>query len=212
MSFDKQEEIFDEVRAATDAEADLKERVRVIVMKAMIDREVAPAAIREVISATVDGVGEGLVARGAQAGTALRDAMQGMDEAVASCVHSLQMALEEAWGNGRQFADGDVRETVESMRSLEQDLLKTLRDAAEKSQGWLKSEFGEVLGHMQRTGTDTGARVKTVMESLNSRLVSSVAGYGKDARTAAEQSKARLSQVASGILRGLADALDAKSR
>lgn len=212
MSMEINEELKNEALALTHREADLRERVRDLVLRALSAREADPAVLREVMSATVTGVGEGLRARGAEAGTALKDAVRGLDEALGRSVYALSMALDEARGQGREFAETDMKAARESVKALEHDLLDTLKVTADRSQGWLKDELNGLRAHLERTGTDTGVHVKAVLESLNNRLTSAAAGSGGDARVAAGQTAERLSAVASGILRGLADALDARSR
>jgi conjugal transfer/entry exclusion protein len=138
--------------------------------------------------------------------------VRGMDEAVGRSVYSVQMAMEEAWGMGHRFADTDVKDTVESVKDLEKDLLSMLKEASDKTQGWLKGEFADLGSHLARTGTDTGAQVREVMEKLNSRMGGIARGSGADAVATAEEARARFSAVASGILRGLADSLDAKRK
>lgn len=210
MSMENKDELLESARALGAGDGDLRERVRDLVTRALVQRQVEPQAIREVMQATVTGVGDGLRARGAQAGAALKDAVAGLDEAVGRSVYALRMALEEARGRGREFADGDVKATVDAVRELEQDLLETLKHAADRSQDWLRDEFDDVRAHLQRTGTDTGTHVRAVLESLNNRLAAAASGSGQDARATAGQTVERLSAVASGILRGLADAIDAK--
>jgi gas vesicle protein len=212
MSIENKQEVIESVRATADDETQLRERVRALVMKALVDHQTDPAAIREIMRDTLAGVGDGLVERGNQASGALREAVRGMDEAVGRSVYSVQMAMEEAWGMGHRFADTDVKDTVESVKDLEKDLLSMLKEASDKTQGWLKGEFADLGSHLARTGTDTGAQVREVMEKLNSRMGGIARGSGADAVATAEEARARFSAVASGILRGLADSLDAKRK
>jgi len=211
MSIEFNEKVISDVQAAASDEAGLRERVRALVMQALVERKADPAAVKSVLRSALAGIDGGLAQRGVQAGGAVREAVKGMDEAVARSVYAVQMALEEAWGQGREFAEGDVKDTVSSLQDLEDDLLLTVKNAADDSTSWLKSEFTELAAHLARTGTDTGAQVRDVVSRLNSRLAAIAAGSGADAKTAASTTKTRLSEVASGILRGLADALDARA-
>jgi phosphoribosyl-ATP pyrophosphohydrolase len=212
MSIENKQEVFESVRAAGEDVDQLREKIRALVMKALVDHQADQAAIREVMRDTLAGVGDGLVDRGSQASGALREAVRGMDEAVGRSVYSLRMAMDEAWGVGQRFAETDVRDTVNAVKDLEDDLLSTIKEASDKTQGWLKGEFADLGVHLSRTGTDTGTQVRDVMEKLNSRMASIAMGTGADAMATAEQARTRLYSVASGILRGLADSLDAKQK
>jgi gas vesicle protein len=211
MYVELNEKVISDVQAAATDDAGLRERVRTLVMQALVERKADPAAVKSVLRSALVGIDGGLAQRGVQAGGAVREAVKGMDEAVARSVYAVKMALEEAWGKGRDFDEGDVKETVSSLQDLEEDLLLTVKNAADDSTGWLKSEFTDLAAHLARTGTDTGAQVRDVLNQLNSRLAAIAAGSGADAMTAASTTRTRLSEVASGILRGLADALDARA-
>jgi gas vesicle protein len=177
-------------------------------MKALVDHQADPAAIRDIMRDTLAGLGDGLVERGSQAGGALREAVVGLDEAVGRSVYAMRMAMEEAWGMGHNFATTDMRDTVEAVKNLEDDLLSTIKEASDKTQGWLKGEYADLGSHLARNGTDTGAQVRAVLERLNSRMSGIAVGAGAETLATAGEARARLSAVASGILRGLADALD----
>jgi hypothetical protein len=66
--------------------------------------------------------------------------------------------------------------------------------------------------HLARTGTDTGMQVRAVMEKLGSRMGGIAVGSMNESMATAEEARGRLADVASGILRGLADSIDAKRK
>ncbi len=188
----------------------LRERVRALVLDAVLRRNADPRALRGVLEDAVAGVGEGLSRRGAVASEAVQEAVQGLDEAIGQSVYALQMALEEAWDQGRQFAQQDLKEAAEAVKGLEDDLLHTLKETAARARGEARDELARLLDHLRRTGTDTGSRVRDVLAVLQTRLGGATSGASTDAREAARTASARLAEITSGILRGLADALDAR--
>lgn len=212
MSIENKQEIVESVRAAAADDAELRERIRGLVMKALVDHQTDPEAIRDVMRDTLAGLGDGLVERGNHASVALREAVRGMDEAVGRSVYAVQMAMEEAWGMGHRFAESDMKETVDAVKGLEDDLLSTLKEASDKTQGWLKGEFADLGTHLARTGTDTGAQVRAVMEKLGSRMGGIAAESMAESVATVQEAQGRLATVASGILRGLADSIDAKRK
>jgi len=210
MSVENKKEVIEAVRTLEGDEAQLRERVRALVMKALVDHQTDPAAIRDIMRDTLAGVGDGLIERGNQASGALKEAVGGLDEAVGRSVYAMQMAMEEAWGLGHTFAATDMKDTVEAVKNLEEDLLSTIKEASDKTQGWLKVEYADLGNHLARTGTDTGTQVRAVLEKLNSRMSGVMAGSMAESAATAAAARERFSAVASGILRGLADALDSK--
>ncbi len=211
MYYEINEQVASDVQAAASLDEGLRERVRALVMRALVDRQADPEAVKNVLRSALAGIDGGLAQRGEAAGEAVREAVKGVDEAVARSVYAMQMALEEAWEQGRDFTDTDAKEAIDSMQVLEDDLLATLKNAADDSRGWMKGEFTDLAAHLARTGTDTGDQVRDVMQRFNNRLIRVVKGSSADVMTAASVSRSRLSEMTSGILRGLADALDART-
>jgi hypothetical protein len=201
-------EVLVPLREAASEGGDLRGRVRDVVLRAVVERKADPKAIREVMQSAVEGLGQGLGGHADQAGEVLSTAVAGLDEALGKSLYALQAAVEETWGNGRYFADTDLREAYDAVRGLDDDLVKTLKEASGQTKGVVRDEFARLSEHFGRNGSDTGAQMKSVLSVLGRDLglVAGVAGreIGDEAREAA----GRLSAVSSGILRGLADALD----
>lgn len=210
MTMEHSQELRTSIEATTSGEGPLRDRVRTLVLQAVMDNKADPKALRQVLRDSVAGVGDGLANRAGQVGEALNEAMQGLDEAVAKTVYALQMAVEEAWDHGKRFTDSDLRETVDAVKGLEEDLLATLREVGDKAQGSLRQEATSLGAHLRNTGTDTGTRVRAVLETLNNRMGTASAGAPRDAMDTARTSVDRLAELASGILHGLADAIDRK--
>jgi hypothetical protein len=208
MSLENQQEVLVSVSEAVAQEGALRERIRQLVLDALVKREVDATAVREVMRDAMDGIGIGLGQRAGQAGEALSEAVGGLDEALSRTLYAMQQAVEEGWAQGRQFAQSDMKEAYDSVKGLDDDLLGVLKSTGEKAQGVLRNEFEAIRGHLTTTGTDTGRQMKQVLEVLGNRLNSAAAGSGQEAREAAQLAGGRLREVASGILRGLADALD----
>lgn len=196
--------------AANEGGEDLRARVRGLVLKAIVHRKADPKAFRKVMKEAVAGLGEGMDGHADRAAASLKDGLAGLDEAVGKSLYALQSALEETWGNGRRFADADLREAYDAVRGLDDDLVGTLREAAGKSKGVLKDEFGRLSEHLARNGSDTGTQLKSVLEVLGRQLAGTATDAGRDVKVDAREAAGRLSAVTSGILRGVADALDGR--
>ena len=208
---DEYEEVAVPVRVAAEEGGDLRERVRNIVLSAILDRKAEADAIRDVMKSAVQGLGEGYGSHAQNAGNSLRTAVAGLDDALGKSLYALRSAVSESWDQGKRFADSDLRKAYDAVRNLEDDLVATLKSTGEKSQGVLKEEFGRLGEHLSRNGTDTGAQVREVM-SLLSREIGDVANTAsRDVRDDAREATGRLAAVTSGILHGLAEALDKKT-
>lgn len=203
-------EVLVPLREAAGEGGDLRDRVRNLVLRAIVDRKADPKAIREVMNAAVAGLGEGLGDHADTAGETLKTAVAGLDEAMGKSLYALQAAVEETWSYGRQFADTDLREAYDAVRGLEDDLVGTLKDVGGKTGGVVRSEFARLSEHLGRNGTDTGTQIKSVLSVLGRDLGGTASEAGREVKTGAREAAGRLSDVTSGILRGLADALEGR--
>lgn len=196
------------VSEAAGSGEDLRERVRKIVVDALLKRQADPAAIKDVMKATVEGLGDGLGPQATNAGESLKAAMDGMDEAVNKALLAMKMAMDETWQAGRHFAEEDLKTAYDAIRGLDDDLIATLKSTGERSQGVVKDEFSRLYEHMSRSGMDSFSQSREVMETLTRRMAEIGAESSKEAMRAAQLAGERMNAVTSGILRGLADTLD----
>lgn len=205
---------YDEVRApareAASEGGDLRDRVRSLVLRAIMDRKADPKAIGGVMRSAVEGLGEGFGSHAGNAADSLKTAVAGVDEAVGKSLYALKVALEEGWDQGRRFADSDLREAYDAVRGLEDNLLGTLKTTGEKSKGVLKDEFQRLGEHLGRNGTDTRSQLRDVLEVLTREIGQVAGGAARDVKADAKEAAGRLAAVTSGVLHALADALDGK--
>lgn len=210
MTSSEYEEVRTPVREAAGEGGDLKDRVRNLVLEAIMNRKADPRAFGGVMKSAVEGLGEGFGAHAGNAGDSLKTAVSGIDEAVGKSLYALKIALEETWSQGRRFAETDLREAYDAVRGLEDNLLGTLRQTGDKSRGVLKEEFGRLSDHMGRNGSHTRDQIGEVLEVLKRDLGQVTGAAARDAKTDAREAAGRLSAVTSGVLHGLADALDGR--
>lgn len=199
------------VSEAAGAGGDLREQVRKIVVDALLKRQADPAAIRDVMKATVEGLGDGLGPQMSNAGESLKTAMSGMDEALSKAMLAMKMAMDESWQTGRRFAEEDLKSAYDALRGLNDDLVATLKTTGERSQGVLKDEFSRLYEHLARAGSDSAQQTRSVLETLTQQMSAIAVESSKEAVRNAQLTGERLSAVSSGILRGLADSLDKRT-
>jgi hypothetical protein len=189
---------------------DLREKVRNLVLQAILNRKADPKAIREVMQEAVAGLGDGLGGHVDDASSSLKSAMAGLNDALSKSLYAVQSAVEETWGNGRQFAQSDLREAYDAVRGLDDDMVATLKKVGGKSQGVLRDEFQRLSDHLGRNGSDAGAQMRTLLEMLGRDLGQSASEASRVVSEDAREASGRLSDVTSGILRGIADAFDSR--
>lgn len=199
-----------EAEAAADA-PDLQERVRQLAHRALLDRKLSLAELRDIVAAITEGVGRGLTQRGGELRTELRRAAAGLGEAIGSTAEAVSLTLREATSHGKAYKEGELQASIARVKELEAALMEGLKDTAQKSSGKLKGELNALGEHIKTTRTDTGDRVRAALETMTNGLNASAragrAGVGEVADAAGE----RLSSVASGVLSALSDALKRQS-
>ena len=197
-----------DVQAALEAEpARIAERVRTITLEALTRGVVDTQALREVTQA---------VLRGAQAAAprlvdgqteAIKDAVRGLDEALASAAQATQLAMQEAIGRSGEFSREGLKHSVEQLSRLEGDFVAALGDAARQTSGVAQATLRDLAEHAGRSGTAVGARVQTAVLELG-HAMSDLARAQVDSGMRALGAQAELlAGMAAGVLRGLADRL-----
>ena len=201
----------EEAAEAATGSPDLRERVRELTAKALQDRSLSFAELREIVSAITSGVGSGLTSRGGEMKDGLKQAVSGLDDAVGSAAQAASYTLQEAVAQGKAFKDNELKARLEQLRDLESQIVDTLKQTASQSGGKLKEELDTLSEHLKNSGTRTGEQVREALQQLaggvKATSAAGRAGLSESASTATE----RLSQVASGVLAALSESLKRQS-
>jgi len=205
----------DEAAASADIK-DLRERVRDITLQALTRQRLDQESIRHVLETVTGGLKDGFT-RGFKGSEEeleprYKEAIAGVDEALKKTVQAARLATEEALGEVREFVDEDLKKSLQSISSLEQDLLESLKKTGAEGSTLIKSVIGRVTDHMKTSGTAVGHETKEAISQIQDLL----ARVGKQGIANASDSGRKLSdqiaQVASGILSGMADAINPQKK
>ena len=197
-----------DVEAAVGADtASIAERVRTITLAALTEGRLDGKALRDVMNAVLEGAQRGAMPVDAERSAAFREAMHGLDQAMASAAQATQLAMQEAVGRSAEFTREGLRQTLEPFSTLESDFIGALGDAARKTSGQARDTLTELAEHMRHSGTASGARVRDAIAELarasSSLAWSQVEGGMQTLRNQTEL----LASLAAGMLRGVADRL-----
>ena len=207
MSLDTRQ-IERDVEAAVGADtASIAERVRAITLAALTQGRLDSQALRGVMNAVLEGAQKGAMPVDAERTAAFKEAMSGLDQAMASAAQATQLAMQEAIGRSAEFSREGLRQAIEPFSSLENDFIGALGDAARKTSGQARDTLTELAEHMRHSGTASGARVRDAATELaragSSLALSQVEGGMKTLLNQADL----LASLAAGVLRGFADRL-----
>jgi hypothetical protein len=178
---------------------DIRRRVHDVTLQALKTHRFDREAIREVVRAVSEGV-----SAGAQPGTSglrdrLADAFRGMDEALTKSVHAGRDALKQMASTGRGFSEHELKQGVAGLRKIEHDFVETVEQVASSANERLRPELKEALRQTLHAGTETGRQAAKLMTEFTLTGIEMAGEFS-----------ARFANLASGVLAGMADALQQK--
>jgi hypothetical protein len=124
---------------------DVRNAVRELTLKALRSRELSLTHIRQVLKTITEGVSMGSAQPGVKVEQTFESALAGMDDALLKVVEANRMALQQFASHGQSFRESHVKKALTDLEKLEDDFLKTVKQAAAKSTKQLKQRWEGVL-------------------------------------------------------------------
>ena len=187
-------------KAASDAMKageDVTRRVRDLTLAALRNRSFDREGIREVVRAVTEGMAAAAPASGGSLRQAMGQAFRGMDEALTKSVEAGESAVRQMVATGRGVADNEVKQALAGLKKIEQDFIETVSQVASSANERARPELRALLERATHAGTETGKQTAKLM-----------AEFTASGMELAGQFSARFAQMASGVLAGMADALE----
>lgn len=157
-----------EVQVAVEADsAGIAERVRTITLDALSRGTLDAQGLREVMGAVIRGAQQARVDVDARHTEALKDAMRGLDDALATAAQATQLAVQEAIGRSSEFSREDLKHSLDQLSTLEGDFIAALGDAA-------RATSGQAAGELARAQFDGGVRTMRNQAELFASLAAGV--------------------------------------
>jgi len=200
-------EIKQQVQAALDSDpATIADKVRAIMLQALSGGELGQETLKQLISTVVAGAHQSV--EGTQYGAqALKEAIRGLDEALASAAEATQLALQEAIGHRDEFSRQVLKKTADDLAALEALFIETVADGAKTTAGLVQDTLRDLAEHARTSGTAVGRRVEPTLAQLNRSLADTVHEQIETGAEVLRKESALLASLAAGILKGIADRL-----
>jgi hypothetical protein len=202
----------DEVRKAVEEGFDVQERVRQITLRIMRERSFDIESVRQTVNAVLRGARAGvqkdLKQSGEQARHArdhLKQAVTGLDVALAQFAEAAKLAVEEATGRAQRYSSEDLVRARADLERLERMFVESLQSAASATKDAAGDILHDLAAHARTQGSAVGRQMKDTLASLARQLGragSAEAGIGLHL---ARNTSDLLRQIAAGMLTGLAD-------
>jgi ABC-type transporter Mla subunit MlaD len=187
-------------KAATEAMKageDVSRRVRDLTLDALKNRRFDREGIREVVRAVTEGMAAAAPASGGTMRKAMGQAFRGMDEALTKSVEAGEAALHQLVATGRGITDNEVKQALAGLKKIEEDFVATVSQVADSANERARPELRELVKRAAHAGTETGRQTAHLMAEFTFSGIE-LAG----------QFSVRFAQMASGVLAGMADALE----
>jgi hypothetical protein len=176
---------------------DVTRRVRDLTLAALRNRSFDREGIREVVRAVTEGVAAAAPASGGSLRQAMGQAFRGMDEALSKSLEAGESAVRQMVATGRGVADNEVKQALAGLKKIEEDFVDTVSKVAASANERARPELRALVERATHAGTETGKQTAKLM-----------AEFTFSGMELAGQFSVRFAQMASGVLAGMADALE----
>ena len=194
---DKEDSLRKAASDAMKAGEDVTRRMRNLTLDALRNRSFDREGIREVVRAVTEGMAAAAPASGGTLRQAMGQAFRGMDEALTKSVEAGESALRQMVATGRGLADNEVKQALAGLKKIEEDFVDTVSKVASSANERAAPELRALVERATHAGTETGKQTAKLM-----------AEFTFSGMELAGQFSVRFAQMASGVLAGMADALE----
>ncbi len=202
----------DEVRKAVEEGFDVQERVRQITLRIIRGRSFDIESLRKTANAVLRGARAGaqkdLQQSGEQSKKArdhLKQAVNGLDVALAQFAEAAKLAVDEAAGRAQRYSSEDLARARADLERLEKMFVESLQTAASATKDAAGDILHDLAAHARLQGSAVGRQMKDTLASLARQLGSAGSAQAGIGLHLARNTSDLLRQIAAGMLTGLAD-------
>ena len=203
-----------EVRATVEQGNNVQEKVRQLTLRVISSRSLDIQSVRQTAEAVLRGaqaaVQKELQLSSAQTHVArehLKQAVTGLDIALAQFAEAAKLTVEEAAGRAKKYSSEDLKRARADLENLEKMFLETLQNSAKAA----KSAAGEILhdlaSHTRTHGTAVGVQLKETLSVFARHIGAAGRAQVGAGLHLAKNTSDFVRQIAAGVLNGLADHL-----
>ena len=170
-------ELEEDVRNSIAGGGNVQEEVRDLTVKALSKQKRDTESLRHVIASVLKGVDEGMQQKIQQTSASgqtimepVREAVAGLDSALAHLAATSKLALEEAAGRAQKFSNEDLRRVRTDLESMETLFLDTLERSASATQDLIRETLSDLATHARRNGTAVGSQLKDTLTAFSQQM------------------------------------------
>ncbi len=201
------EKIRNATKEALERYTDIQQEVHDITLTALKDGRLETERVKKIIQAVSEGATSGASQLGENISDAMQQAFSGLDQALVKAAEASKLAIEEAVGRAGEFSEQELKQSLNDLRALEELFLETIKQTGESASGSAAKIMEDLFNHARHSGTAVGERVTETTQALQNQMHrASTTGFKVGADLAMSTTR-QITQIASGILAGIADSL-----
>ena len=201
-----------EVRNAVEQGHDVQEKVRQLTLRIIRARSFDIKSLKQTAGAVLRGARAGvqkeLQQTSAQTHVAqarLKQAVTGLDLALAQLAEAARLAVQEATGRAQKYTNEDLELARSDLKLLESMFIETLQSSASGARDAAGEILHDLAAHTRTHGSAVGAQMKETLAAIAHQLNAAGRAQVGAGLHLARNTSNLLRQIAAGVLTGLAD-------
>ena len=201
------EDVAEEVRKAVEDGRDIGQEVERITREALSVGRLEMDRMKKVIEGVGRGASEGAGDSTGPGREAVSQALDGLQNALLQSFENARLALEETTSRANQYSEEELKQRLGELRDMETTMLDTLSATAKSGLHTGSEILEDLVRHARRSGTQLGSEVESSMRTLAKSLPEALRETAEAGLGAARETGARAAEAASGLFKGMADAI-----
>ncbi|MGB4467483.1 MAG: DUF6781 family protein [Azovibrio sp.] len=200
-----------EVCSAVERGHDVQETVRQLTLRKIGTHSFDIESLRQIMGAVLNGARAGVqkelqhsAAQTDRARAQIKEAVAGLDAALAQLAEASRLALEEAASRAQTFSREDLSRARSDLESLEAMLLETLQASASGVKDVAHEIFSDIVTHIRIHGSAVGRQLKETVPVIVQQLEAAGRTQVATGLHLAQATSDLLRQIAAGVLTGVA--------
>ncbi len=137
--------------------------------------------------------------------TQLKQAVAGLDGALAQVASAAKLSVEEAAGRAQKFSSEDLAHARENLENIETMFLETLQTSASSAKDAAGEILRDIVAHSCTHGSAVGTQLKETLSIITHQLTAAGKTQAVAGLHFAQATSDLLRQIAAGVLTGVAE-------
>lgn len=201
-----------EVRNTVEQGHDVQEKVRQLTLRVISARSLDIESVRQTAGAVLRGaqaaVQKELQQSSAQTHIArdhLKQAVTGLDIALAQFAEAAKLTVEEASSRAQKYSSEDLKRARADLANLEKMFVDTLQSSASAAKNAAGDILRDLAAHTRTHGTAVGKQLKETLSAFARHIGEAGRAQAGVGLHLAKSTSDFMRQIAAGVLTGLAD-------